>query len=62
MRTALLVLTVVCFAIAALSNSDWGWFGIEYDMQAYRTWLALGGGVFAASFFPWATWRERYDR
>lgn len=60
-RVLLLLLAAVCGVVAALSNSDWGWFGIDYDPADYRTFMALGFVALVLSFMPWSEWRRRYE-
>lgn len=62
MRSLLVLFAVVCFLLAALSNCDWRWFGIDENLQAHRMWLALGAAGFAGSFLSWDAWSQRAAR
>jgi hypothetical protein len=62
LRTLLLLLAAVCAFCALVSNTTWGWVGIDQNPEHYRSWLAASALFFSLSFLPWQDWTRRFDK
>jgi hypothetical protein len=62
LRSALLLISAVCFLIAVIHTRQYDLLWIEPSWDSGKnaaTWAYIGGAVFAISFLPWGT-RFRY--
>lgn len=53
MRVILLVASMVCALIAAITAGRWGWFGIDPEARMVHVWGYFAVLWLGASLLPW---------